>query len=50
MAGPSWLAWRVVLIAAMGEALTGKERAVFTRLTGRHLPKIRGDWFPQTLR
>ena len=31
----SWLAWRVLLIAAMGEALTDEERAIFTKLTGR---------------
>jgi hypothetical protein len=35
LAGPSWLAWRVLLIAAMGEALTADEREVFTKLTGR---------------
>ena len=33
--GPSWAAWRTLLIASMGEALTDKERQVFTRLTGR---------------
>ena len=33
--GTSWRAWRVLLIAAMGEALTADERAVFTKLTGR---------------
>jgi hypothetical protein len=32
--GDSWAAWRVILIAAMGEALTDAERAVFTKLTG----------------
>ena len=31
----SWLAWRVLLIAAMGEALTDEERAIFAKLTGR---------------
>jgi len=35
LGGPTWLAWRVVLLAAMGEALTEEERAVFQRLTGR---------------
>src|SRR5271165_261154 len=33
--GESWSAWRVLLIAAMGEALTDDERAVFEALTGR---------------
>jgi hypothetical protein len=31
----SWLPWRVLLIAAMGEALTDEERAIFAKLTGR---------------
>jgi hypothetical protein len=35
LAGDSWQAWRVVLIAAMGEALTDDERVIFKRLTGR---------------
>jgi hypothetical protein len=30
LAGDSWLAWRVLLIAAAGELLTDAERAVFT--------------------
>ncbi len=34
-AGESWAAWRVLLIAAMGEALTVEERAVFESFTGR---------------
>jgi hypothetical protein len=33
--GPSWLPWRVLLIAAMGEPLTDAERPIFTQLTGR---------------
>ncbi|HJQ59526.1 MAG TPA: hypothetical protein VJ890_21645 [Vineibacter sp.] len=33
--GPSWAAWRVLLIAAMGERLTPAERRIFSRLTGR---------------
>ena len=33
--GPSWTAWRIMLIAAMGEELTLAERAIFTHLTGR---------------
>ena len=35
MGGYSWLAWRILLIAAMGEPLTDEERAIFTKLTGR---------------
>ncbi|MFC7396527.1 hypothetical protein ACFQU1_04900 [Chelatococcus sp. GCM10030263] len=35
MPGPSWAAWRALLIAAMGEALTDDEREHFRRLTGR---------------
>jgi hypothetical protein len=35
LSGDSWQAWRVVLIAAMGEALTDDERVIFKRLTGR---------------
>ena len=31
----SWLAWRMLLIAAMGEALSDDERTIFKRLTGR---------------
>jgi len=31
--GPTWRAWRVLLIAAMGEKLTNDERAIFTKLT-----------------
>lgn len=30
----SWCAWRIVLIAALGEALTAQERAIFRQLTG----------------
>ena len=33
--GESWSAWRILLIAAMGEALTDDERAIFTKLTDR---------------
>ena len=33
--GPSWLSWRALLIAANGEELSGDEREVFRRLTGR---------------
>jgi hypothetical protein len=35
LGGHSWLAWRVLLIAAMGEALTDEERTIFAKLTGR---------------
>jgi hypothetical protein len=35
LGGPTWLAWRAVLLAAMGEALTDEEREAFQRLTGR---------------
>lgn len=35
LAGESWAAWRVLLIAAMGEKLTDDERKLFTKLTGR---------------
>jgi hypothetical protein len=35
IAGESWQAWRVLLIAMMGEAPTDEERVIFTRLTGR---------------
>jgi len=33
--GDSWQAWRVMLIAVMGERLTSRERKIFTKLTGR---------------
>jgi hypothetical protein len=33
--GDSWLPWRVLLLAAMGEPLSDDERAIFTKLTGR---------------
>ena len=35
LAGESWHAWRVLMIAAMGEKLTDEERETFTQLTGR---------------
>jgi hypothetical protein len=35
LAGESWRAWRVLMIAAMGEPLTDDERETFTKLTGR---------------
>lgn len=33
--GETWRAWRVLLIAAVGEALTEDERVLFVELTGR---------------
>jgi hypothetical protein len=42
LTGDSWRPWRVLLIAAMGEALTASERALFTQLTQRaHEPNRR---------
>jgi hypothetical protein len=35
LAGPSWEAWRILLIAAVGERLTDTERLIFQKLTGR---------------
>ena len=35
LAGDTWRAWRIILIAAMGEELTHQERETFTELTGR---------------
>lgn len=35
LAGDSWLPWRVLEIAAMGEPLTDSERVLFKQLTGR---------------
>ena len=46
LAGPSWQAWRVLLISSMGEALTEDERVIFKQLTGRdHEPNIRVEDF-----
>ena len=33
--GPSWQAWRAILIATMGEPLTEDELEIFTKFTGR---------------
>ena len=33
--GPSWLPWRTLLLASMGEALDDSERKLFTELTQR---------------
>lgn len=35
LAGASWAAWRVLLLALVGEALTDAEGETFTALTGR---------------
>lgn len=35
LVGDTWSTWRVMLMAAMGEALTDEERALFTARTGR---------------
>jgi hypothetical protein len=35
LAGSSWAAWRVMLIAAAGEELNEQEREIFQRFTGR---------------
>ena len=46
LTGDSWQAWRVLLIAAMGEKLTDEERQLFKQLTGReHEPKQRVEEF-----
>jgi hypothetical protein len=36
LAGDSWNAWRVLLVAICGEALTDQERVVYESLTGRN--------------
>src|SRR4029453_13909123 len=38
LAGPSWHAWRSLLLAAMGEPLQPDELEAFTRFTGRSTP------------
>ena len=35
LVGDSWLPWRTLLIASMGEELTDEERAIYTQLTRR---------------
>jgi len=41
LAGESWTAWRVLLIAICGERLTDAERIIFEQLTGRpHEPAM----------
>ena len=39
--GASWAAWRVLLIAMLGEELTADERAIFKALTGREKEPLR---------
>jgi hypothetical protein len=42
--GDTWRPWRILLIAAMGEALTDDERVVFRQFTGRDRePGVRCD-------
>jgi hypothetical protein len=46
MGGPSWAAWRPLLLACMGEPLTAEELEIFTRFTGRiEAPTNRVDEF-----
>jgi hypothetical protein len=40
LAGPTWEAWRAILLAAMGEPLTKDELTTFTKFTGRTEPSI----------
>lgn len=45
--GESWAAWRVLLIAALGEPLTDEERVIFATLTGRErepLERVEEFW------
>ena len=47
LVGDSWAAWRVLLIAMMGEALDDEERVIFKRLTGREcepLARVEEFW------
>ena len=38
LAGPTWHAWRSLLLAAVGEPLNPDELETFTRFTGRTTP------------
>jgi hypothetical protein len=38
LGGDTWRPWRVILTAAMGEALSDDEIEIFTKFTGRKLP------------
>jgi hypothetical protein len=40
LAGPSWLPWRALLLAIMGESLTPDELTLFESLTGRLLAPL----------
>lgn len=40
MVGPSWAPWKALLIAMMGEPLTGNERVLFSQLTGRDVEPL----------
>jgi len=40
LVGSSWDAWRTLLIAICGEALTDEERVVFKALTGRECESL----------
>lgn len=45
--GKSWANWRILLIAAMGEALTASERIIFKAITGRdseHSQRVEELW------
>ena len=45
--GDSWRAWRILLIAAMGEPLDNAERAIFHRLRDRQsepLERVEEFW------
>ena len=38
--GESWLTWRTLLIASMGEPLLDEERELFTAVTGRDVEPL----------
>lgn len=47
LCGPTWLGWRALLIATMGERLTPEETQMYRRLTGRlqtPLKRVREFW------
>ena len=47
LGGPTWLAWRAVLLGAMGEALSANEQEAFRRPTGRRqepLQRVEEFW------
>jgi hypothetical protein len=45
LAGDSWAAWRVLLIAIVGEELTEDERVIFKALTGREGARQAGEFW-----